>query len=120
MIPYEDLVVALNSWRAKQGLPVAAAVAQMPAPGSGRIVAPVAAAAPEPEAYEAAEDSLEVGDDLVEAAEQYDGGYGEVETPGDDATSIGRPPQRGDYDENPTELASESGHLRKQREDWGE
>ncbi|MBA3457475.1 MAG: hypothetical protein H0T42_30620 [Deltaproteobacteria bacterium] len=33
MIPYEELVIALTSWRAKQGLPVAGGIA--PPPGSG-------------------------------------------------------------------------------------
>ncbi|MDX2089481.1 MAG: hypothetical protein SFX73_16630 [Kofleriaceae bacterium] len=119
MIPYEDLVVALNNWRAKQGLPVATGVAPIVAPGSGPTSAPVAASAPAPAAY-AADDSLEVGDELVEEhdASGYSGGYGEIETAGDDATSIGRPPQRGDYEEHATELASDSGRLRNQREDW--
>lgn len=33
MIPYEELVIALTTWRARQGLPVAGGI--MPAPGSG-------------------------------------------------------------------------------------
>ena len=87
--------------------------------GSGGTAAAPVAAAEEP-VYEAAEESLEVGDELVEEHEAggYSGGYGEVETAGDDATSIGGAPQRGDYEENPTELASESGQLSNQREDW--
>jgi len=40
MIPYDDLVVALQTWRARQGLPVA----QL----SGVMVPPPAVAAPEP------------------------------------------------------------------------
>ncbi len=40
MIPYDDLVVALQTWRARQGLPVA----QL----SGMMVPPPAVAAPEP------------------------------------------------------------------------
>ncbi len=40
MIPYDDLVAALQSWRARQGLPVAA-----PAAGSGPRTAPPAPAA---------------------------------------------------------------------------
>ncbi|MBS1118908.1 MAG: hypothetical protein H6Q90_1136 [Deltaproteobacteria bacterium] len=34
MIPYDDLVVALTTWRAKQGLPVAAHAAPAPVPAA--------------------------------------------------------------------------------------
>jgi len=110
MIPYEDLVSALQNWRAKQGLPVASPVAA--SSGSGRTAAPVQAASdPYSQPYEAADEAVE---ELVE-----DGYSGAVETLGDDATAIGGAPQpRGDYDENPTELASESGQIRNQRNDW--
>jgi hypothetical protein len=108
MIPYDDLVGALQNWRAKQGLPVAG-LAVAPTPGSGRTAAPP----PAPEPAYAVDESLEVDEALVE---EHD--YGAVEQHGDDETAIGAAPQRGDYDENPTELASDSGHLRNQREDW--
>ena len=112
MIPYDDLVAALQNWRAKQGLPVAQGSMPITSSGSGRTAAPthVAAAASQP--YE---DALEVDSALVE---ENDYGADGVEQHGDDATSIGGAPQRGDYEENPTELASESGRLRNQREDW--
>ncbi|HEY0254175.1 MAG TPA: hypothetical protein VGC41_21750 [Kofleriaceae bacterium] len=49
MIPYDDLVAALQAWRARQGLPVAAPAAG-PGAGNGQArpgtPAPVAAAAP--------------------------------------------------------------------------
>ena len=109
MIPYEDLVSALQNWRAKQGLPVASPVATTP--GSGRTAAPVQAASdPYSQPYEAADEAVE---EVVDYASDA------VETQGDDATAIGGAPQpRGDYDENPTELASESGQIRNQRNDW--
>lgn len=110
MIPYDDLVAALQGWRAKQGLPVAQGSMPMTSSGSGGIAAPSHVETAVSQPYE---DALEVDSALVE---EHD--YGAVEQHGDDATSIGGAPQRGDYDENPTELASDSGRLRNQREDW--
>jgi len=43
MIPYDDLVVALTAWRAKQGLPVAQPVAAAPPPPARGHAAPPAA-----------------------------------------------------------------------------
>src|SRR5688572_16732441 len=40
MIPYDDLVAALTTWRARQGLPVAGGVAPMPSTGSGPTASP--------------------------------------------------------------------------------
>lgn len=58
MIPYDELVIALNSWRAKQGLPVS----QLTAPGSGstRAAPPMAppARGMSPDPLAAGEDSL--------------------------------------------------------------
>ena len=117
-------LVATGAWRfskqrearamasREQGAPpvrVASPVAATP--GSGRTAAPVEAASdPYSQPYEAADEAVE---ELVED------GYasGAVETHSDDATAIGGAP-RGDYDENPTELASESGQIRNQRNDW--
>ena len=114
MIPYDDLVAALQNWRAKQGLPVAQGSMPVTSSGSGRTAAPTHVAAVASQPYE---DALEVDSALVEEHES-ENEYGAVEQHGDDATSIGGAPQRSDYEENPTELASDSGRLRNQREDW--
>ena len=65
MIPYEDLVIALQSWRAKQGLPVS----QL----SGALVPPAqrtpAYGSPAPAPVE---DSLDVEDAALLEEQQYD------------------------------------------------
>lgn len=49
MIPYDDLVAALATWRARQGLPVARGAAAAPTPPPApRPAAPARAAAPAP------------------------------------------------------------------------
>jgi hypothetical protein len=42
MIPYDDLVDALNTWRARQGLPVAVTAPRAPVPSPARSAPPVA------------------------------------------------------------------------------
>lgn len=78
MIPYDDLVVALTAWRARQGLPVTA----MP------VAAPVARTAP-PAAPRPAEVSE---DELVEEA-AYDAGDDYVVPLGGESTAIGVAPE---------------------------
>lgn len=75
MIPYDDLVVALTAWRARQGLPVTAAV-------------PAARTAPPapPRPAEVTEDEL-----VEEAA--YDAGDDYVVPLGGDSTAIGAAPE---------------------------
>jgi len=94
MIPYDDLVVALTAWRARQGLPVAAQPVAAPRAQPARATPPVA---PPRAAVPAA-----VADDfdgaLVEDAPYDDAGddyvlpLGGNETPGE-STAIGAPPE---------------------------
>src|SRR5579862_3684901 len=90
MIPYDDLVAALQSWRARKGLPVsasaviAAPVAVAATPGSGPRSAPPAAPRTNPPAppraplpLAAPEDSLDVEDAALIDEQAY-------ETEGDD------------------------------------
>lgn len=76
MIPYDDLVVALSAWRARQGLPVASPPVVQAAP---RTAPPVAPPAPQ------------VAEELVEE-EAYDAGDDYVVPLGGESTSIGTPP----------------------------
>lgn len=80
MIPYDELVIALQTWRAKQGLPVAQMSGQLTPP-------PVASTPPRPPqpsfgnaatppplapAAETHEDSLDVDGALIEEEAQYE------------------------------------------------
>lgn len=74
MIPYDELVIALQTWRAKQGLPVAQMSGQLtPPPVAARSAppAPPGRPAPPPLAAETHEDSLDVDGALIEEA-QYE------------------------------------------------
>ena len=133
MIPYEELVYALQNWRARQGL----AATVEPGPGSGPArTAPPAPPRPgsssgsgafaAPPLAPTLEDSLDVDDALVEEA--HDASEGELANafagafagaPLDDgeSTSIGGIPAP----EDGTAVASESGRLRGPsggNEDW--
>ena len=114
MIPYDDLVAALASWRARQGLPTAqlagapapapkaAVPTTAPAAKSGATAKPAAGGAKPARAASPAfghEESLDVDDpSLIEEA-SYDsdfGAYGGHD--GGEATAIGTapaPPRRG-------------------------
>ena len=115
MIPYEELVIALQTWRAKQGLPVAqrsgqltpppvAAKASPPSP-PGRAAQPFIAnvATPPPldtlDAPETHEESLDVDGALIEEAH--------YENEGDDFAmafgQAGAAVDDGDAPERPTE-----------------
>ena len=115
MIPYDDLVVALQTWRARQGLPVLALSgmwATTPAPAQA---SPQASFAPAPPPLEAAptDDSLDVDGALIE--EQLDPDAAEyAQNFGSDgeSTSIGNLP--GD-EAGGTEVASPSG---RRGQDW--
>jgi hypothetical protein len=88
MISYEDLVYALNDWRARQGLPITSAaaapgapagrpsaVAPSMAPPAARAAAPAPAWVPDPETL--AQPPLEVGADdafSIEGEEYADAG----------------------------------------------
>src|ERR1700755_3158668 len=80
MIPYDELVIALQTWRAKQGLPVAQMSGQLtPPPVASTPPAPPRpaqaflgnVATPPPLAAETHEDSLDVDGALIEEA-QYE------------------------------------------------
>ena len=129
MIPYEELVIALQTWRAKQGLPIAQMSGQLPmpvpVPTSARTSPPAAPrtnppGAP-PRAPAVADDHLDVEDAglLEEAAYENEGddfavGFGAK--PGanaehDEQTAIGGAPTPG-----PAPTGKRSGGNRN--EDW--
>jgi len=120
MIPYDDLVAALTSWRARQGLPVSSLVPTTPdsgptptpmtgsgpTPGSGPRTAPPAPPKggyqPPPLASpDTADDSLDVDDEalLEEAHYETEGNDfamnfgGQVEKD-DESTTLGQAPER--------------------------
>lgn len=92
MIPYDDLVAALTSWRTRQGLPVSAGATAgsgptaMPAPGSGPTATPGSGPAratppapprsggytPPPLAEVTADDSLDVEESALLEEAHYD------------------------------------------------
>lgn len=147
MIPYEDLVIALQTWRAKQGLPVAqlsgalvpppVVKAPMTTPPSpppkgqgflGNVATPPPLAAP-------AEDSMDVEEAALLEDGQYENagddfalgfaGPGQVAVEDEDSTSIGhQPPPLGRPSEmtldDGTEVAPEAGQPRSpnRNEDW--
>lgn len=115
MIPYDDLVSALQGWRGKQGLPVSGAVTSGAGAGSGpaRTAPPVAPQqrapsvveslddaeyiedAPAEEAYDAAADGdLEAEPMADEVAYAADDGASEIEP-----TAIGAIPGAPEFDE---------------------
>jgi len=142
MIPYDDLVIALQSWRAKQGLPVAQMSASltpppmqaqapqaspapraMPpaAPGSGRMGS---VGSPALEVSPTHDEALDVDGALIEEAH--------YESEGDDfamafaaergeSTAIGHGPTEHTHDEGGTEVASPAGRGARppgRTEDW--
>ena len=73
MIPYDDLVIALQTWRAKQGLPVAQMSGQLTpppiaaAPAAPAFAAPIAKSAPPgPPPRAAAPPPLDTTDDAID------------------------------------------------------
>lgn len=104
MIPYDDLVVALTTWRARQGLPVAQPVAAAPsAPARGHAAPPAPARPPAAPARPAAPPQAppDAGDfeegALVEDASYDPGDDYVMQLGGDDqpveATEIGSAPE---------------------------
>lgn len=127
MIPYEELVIALQTWRAKQGLPVAQMSGQLTPPPVAQVAPPPAPrAAPPPlaapvheelETHEETADSLDVDGALIEEAQYENEGddyamaFDQAGASADadaDATSIGAAPRPSDstLDEGGTEVAS--------------
>ena len=104
MIPYDDLVAALTSWRARQGLPTSQlAGAPAPAPKAASTPAPAPASAPAARSGKSARaaspvalthEDFEVDDDsslLEVASDENDyAGFGGGES--GEATAIGTPP----------------------------
>ena len=119
MIPYEDLVIALQTWRAKQGLPVAQlSGALTPPPAASAPPAPPRpqaflgnVATPPPLAAPTQDDALDVDEAaLLEDHYEAEGddfamafGAAGPGVPGDDSTAIGGPPPLGRPSENTLE-----------------
>lgn len=146
MIPYEDLVIALQTWRAKQGLPVAqlsgaltpppvvappAGMPQTKPPGPPPKQAFLGNVATPPPLEAPPGDSMDVDDAalLEEAHYENDGddfamAFGNLQA-GEDSTAIGAAPAPGrpsenTLDEGGTEVASPGGKLRgnNRNDDW--
>lgn len=96
MIPYDDLVVALTAWRARQGLPVGQPVAAASPPPARGYAAPPAPArptapqAPPPDSGDF-EDGALVEDANYDASDEYLMQLG-IEQQGE-ATEIGSAPE---------------------------
>lgn len=136
MIPYDDLVIALQTWRAKQGLPVAQLSGALTPPP--QVAPPIAAAAPRsappvappgrgyttaPPPLAAPDDAegLDVDDSalLEEAAYEPEGGDFAVGFGGhphaEEATAIGSAPRASDMTLDET---VGPGRDKPGREDW--
>ncbi len=148
MIPYEDLVIALQTWRAKQGLPVAqlsgalvpppVAKTPMTAPPGppppkgagflGNVATPPPLAAPPEDSLEVDEAALLEDGQYENAGDDFSLGFagpGQVAHEEEDSTSIGhQPPPLGRPSEmtldEGTEVAPEVGAPRSpnRNEDW--
>lgn len=140
MIPYEDLVIALQTWRAKQGLPVAqlsgaltpppgAAAAPTDRPPMQAFPSGISTPTPLPPPMAGADDPMDVDDAALLEESHYDnegGDFGMSFVGNDDSsTSIGAPPAPGrpsdtTLDEGGTEVASPGGKLRgnNRNDDW--
>lgn len=135
MIPYEDLVIALQTWRAKQGLPVAQlsgaltpppAVSAMSAPGYAPMTTPPGPPPPKPQGFlgnvatppplaAPAEDTMDVEDAALLEETHYENegddfalAFAANAPPADeeDATAIGhQPPPLG----RPSEMTLDEG-----------
>lgn len=141
MIPYEDLVIALQTWRAKQGLPVAQlSGALTPPPGAATAPAQrppmqafppgISTPTPLPEPMGSADDPMDVDDAALLEESHYDNEGGDFGMSfgghDDSSTSIGQPPPAPigrpsdtTLDEG-TEVASPGGKLRgnNRNDDW--
>ena len=110
MIPYEELVIALQTWRARQGLPVAQMSGQLTPPPVAQaaplhpaqpFLGNVATPPPLAPSHETHEESLDVDGALIEEAQYENEGddyamaFGEAGA-GEDSTSIGAAPRPSD------------------------
>jgi hypothetical protein len=133
MIPYDDLVIALQTWRAKQGLPVGQLSGQLTPPpqqAGKQPSGPTFSNAGPPPLQRASEESMDVDGALIEEAqevqeEHYEAesndfamAFGQEAAPGqDESTSIGEMP----HDGSGTEVASPAGGRSRGRggqQDW--
>jgi hypothetical protein len=134
MIPYDDLVVALAGWRARQGLPVE----QLAAPITATAPAPVATtrppAPPPPRGFTtrppplappdhdefAVEDSalIEEGH-LDNEGEDFEMGFRQLQGDENEATSIGASPTRESFGgSTQPEPAAPPASKRRNNDDW--
>lgn len=114
MIPYDDLVVALQTWRAKQGLPVLALSSQFAPPPTqeafiANVTPPPLAAASTDDAHEEVDGAL-----IEEHYEAEPTDFAQNYNQDVESTSIGS------MDNGPggTEAASPAGRTRDRGEDW--
>ncbi|MGE0401605.1 MAG: hypothetical protein AB7T06_33195 [Kofleriaceae bacterium] len=125
MIPYEDLVIALQTWRAKQGLPVAQMSGQLtpppvtPPPPPQPFLGNVATPPPLAPSAETQEDSLDVEGALIEEHYENEGDDFAMAFAASGAQQEEEAPERpteANLDEG-TEVASPGGR-RGRGEDW--
>jgi hypothetical protein len=107
MIPYEDLVIALQTWRAKQGLPIGQFSGQLtpppptpsapPAAAPKAAPAPAAVTAPAPAPYDMPDDHLDVEDGALIEESHYDNEGGDFAmsfgNANEESTTIGNVPR---------------------------
>ena len=98
MIPYDDLVVALAAWRARQGLPVAPLPPRAPAPARSAppVAPPRAASAPAiihagPAPVDDFDEGALIEEQPYDSGDDYVVPLGGVE-PAGESTAIGVPP----------------------------
>ena len=142
MIPYEDLVIALQTWRAKQGLPVAQLSGALTPPPSVPAPASTPPAPPPKQAFlgnvatppplaAVSEESIDDASLIEETHYEPEGddfamAFGALAPEAvDESTSINTPPPLGrpsenTLDEGGTEVASPSGKVRSnnRNDDW--
>jgi hypothetical protein len=113
MIPYDDLVAALQAWRVKQGLPVGelnavsltpAMATSFPASAPARTAPPAPPPRASPMPLAPAEDSMEV-EDAAMLEDHYDNegsdfamAFGNEEA---ESTALGSPPEKTTLDHDP-------------------
>jgi hypothetical protein len=124
MIPYDDLVAALQAWRVKQGLPVGelnavsltpAMATSFPAPAPARTAPPAPPPRATPPPLEAADEM--VVDDAAMLEDHYDNegadyamSFQQEEA---ESTSLGSPPEKTTLDHDPGAKSKKRGNY-----DW--
>jgi len=133
MIPYDDLVAALQNWRAKQGLPVSTlgAAPSAPAPAAPMAKSPSGPKTPPPPRAKGGSIPPPLQNvDTVEEVEEHEIDESSYENEGDDfamgfankdsATEIGSPPSRDSVQTDPVGAypPSRPGSKRKPEDEW--